>query len=77
MGAGGEGPSTATLATTSADPFTAATKAGGFTLSASDAVEPILKDNPDRFILFPIKYEEVWSMYKKAEASFWTGECRR
>lgn len=36
--------------------------------------EPILVDNPNRFVLFPIKYHEVWQMYKKAEASFWTVE---
>ncbi|KAG2188185.1 hypothetical protein INT44_000937 [Umbelopsis vinacea] len=36
--------------------------------------EPILKPNPRRFVLFPIKYHEVWQFYKKAEASFWTAE---
>ncbi|KAI8050530.1 ferritin-like superfamily [Syncephalis plumigaleata] len=36
--------------------------------------EPLLKPNPQRFVLFPIKYHEVWQMYKKAEASFWTVE---
>ena len=36
--------------------------------------EPLLDENPDRFCMFPIKYREVWEMYKKAEASFWTGE---
>ena len=38
------------------------------------AVEPILADNPDRFVLFPIKYPAIWDWYKKAEASFWTAE---
>ena len=38
------------------------------------AVEPILQDNKDRFVLFPIKHKEMWEMYKKAEASFWTAE---
>ncbi|KAL0580159.1 Ribonucleotide-diphosphate reductase (RNR), small subunit [Marasmius crinis-equi] len=28
----------------------------------------------DRFVLFPIKYDEIWRMYKKAEASFWKAE---
>ena len=28
----------------------------------------------ERFVLFPIKYPEIWEMYKKAEASFWTAE---
>eukprot|EP00559_Dactyliosolen_fragilissimus_P008296 CAMPEP_0184858790 /NCGR_PEP_ID=MMETSP0580-20130426/3836_1 /TAXON_ID=1118495 /ORGANISM="Dactyliosolen fragilissimus" /LENGTH=410 /DNA_ID=CAMNT_0027355097 /DNA_START=62 /DNA_END=1294 /DNA_ORIENTATION=- len=36
--------------------------------------EPLLKENPGRFVLFPIQDAEVWSMYKKAEASFWTAE---
>lgn len=38
------------------------------------AVEPILKENKDRFVLFPIKHDEVWKMYKQHEASFWTAE---
>jgi ribonucleoside-diphosphate reductase beta chain len=36
--------------------------------------EPILVENKDRFVLFPIKHKEIWDMYKKAEASFWTAE---
>lgn len=36
--------------------------------------EPLLKDNPKRFVIFPIQYEDMWAMYKKAEASFWTVE---
>ncbi|EFA78348.1 ribonucleotide reductase-related protein [Heterostelium album PN500] len=36
--------------------------------------EPILKENKDRFVLFPIKHQDVWKFYKKAEASFWTAE---
>lgn len=36
--------------------------------------EPILKENKDRFVLFPIKHNDIWEMYKKAEASFWTAE---
>ncbi|KAJ3155727.1 Ribonucleotide-diphosphate reductase (RNR), small subunit [Geranomyces michiganensis] len=41
--------------------------------SAVDA-EPLLTPNNRRFVLFPIQYQEVWQMYKKAEASFWTAE---
>ena len=37
-------------------------------------VEPILKENPNRFVLFPIQHSDIWSYYKKAEASFWTAE---
>lgn len=37
-------------------------------------VEPILVENTDRFVLFPIKHADIWKFYKKAEASFWTAE---
>lgn len=36
--------------------------------------EPILIENPDRFVLFPIQHDDIWQFYKKAEASFWTAE---
>jgi ribonucleoside-diphosphate reductase beta chain len=36
--------------------------------------EPILRENKDRFVLFPIQHNDIWEMYKKAEASFWTAE---
>jgi len=37
-------------------------------------LEPLLKSNPNRFVIFPIKYRDIWDMYKKAEASFWSAE---
>ncbi|XP_057627596.1 ribonucleoside-diphosphate reductase subunit M2-like [Chionomys nivalis] len=36
--------------------------------------EPLLRENPRRFVVFPIEYHDIWQMYKKAEASFWTAE---
>nr|XP_061808597.1 ribonucleoside-diphosphate reductase subunit M2-like [Nerophis lumbriciformis] len=36
--------------------------------------EPLLQENPRRFVIFPIQYPEVWKMYKQAQASFWTVE---
>ncbi len=36
--------------------------------------EPILKENKDRFVLFPIQQHDIWKFYKQAEASFWTAE---
>jgi len=36
--------------------------------------EPILRENKDRFVLFPIEHNDIWEFYKKAEASFWTAE---
>ncbi|MFT6409937.1 MAG: ribonucleoside-diphosphate reductase beta chain [Flavobacteriales bacterium] len=40
----------------------------------TQAHEPILSDNPNRFVLFPIEHDDIWSFYKKSEASFWTAE---
>ncbi|MDE0770846.1 MAG: ribonucleotide-diphosphate reductase subunit beta [Salibacteraceae bacterium] len=39
-----------------------------------DKEEPILKENGGRFVLFPIQHNDIWEMYKKSEASFWTAE---
>lgn len=36
--------------------------------------ELILQENKDRFVIFPIKHNDIWQFYKKAEASFWTAE---
>ena len=36
--------------------------------------EPILEENGNRFVLFPIQHADIWQYYKKAEASFWTAE---
>lgn len=67
------------------------------TIKPAEQDEPLLRDNPSRFVLFPIQYHEVcmrrgasiapyfksilsevmqqiWQMYKRAEASFWTAE---
>ena len=36
--------------------------------------EPILQENKDRFVLFPIRQHDIRKFYKQAEASFWTAE---
>ncbi|KAF7646165.1 hypothetical protein LDENG_00192270 [Lucifuga dentata] len=41
---------------------------------SSTEEEPLLQENPRRFVVFPIQYHDIWQMYKKAEASFWTAE---
>ncbi|VEL29198.1 unnamed protein product [Protopolystoma xenopodis] len=38
------------------------------------AIEPLLRPNPRRFVMFPIEYPDIWKFYKKAVASFWTVE---
>jgi ribonucleoside-diphosphate reductase beta chain len=37
-------------------------------------MEHILQENKDRFVMFPLKYHDIWDMYKQAEHSFWTAE---
>eukprot|EP00474_Spongospora_subterranea_P009316 CRZ09774.1 hypothetical protein [Spongospora subterranea] len=36
--------------------------------------EPMLMENSQRFVLFPIEHSDIWNMYKKHVASFWTAE---
>jgi len=36
--------------------------------------EVLLKENKGRFVILPINYPDIWEMYKKHEASFWTAE---
>ena len=40
----------------------------------SQQIEPILQENPNRFVLFPIEHDDIWQFYKKSEANFWTAE---
>ncbi|KAJ3741263.1 ribonucleotide reductase [Lentinula detonsa] len=42
--------------------------------SRTEDDEPLLKGSQKRFVLFPIQFKDIWQMYKKAEASFWTSE---
>ena len=36
--------------------------------------EPLLKENTQRFVIFPIHYNEIWAHYKRHMASLWTAE---
>ncbi|MCB0705677.1 MAG: ribonucleotide-diphosphate reductase subunit beta [Saprospiraceae bacterium] len=40
----------------------------------SEMIEPILQENPNRFVLFPIQHDDIWAFYKQSEACFWTAE---
>ncbi|MCH9717046.1 MAG: ribonucleotide-diphosphate reductase subunit beta [Gammaproteobacteria bacterium] len=40
----------------------------------NDQHEPILRDNPGRFVIFPIEHDDLWKLYKTAEAAFWKTE---
>jgi ribonucleoside-diphosphate reductase beta chain len=37
-------------------------------------MEKILVENKNRFVIFPIKYDDIWEYYKQHQAAFWTAE---
>lgn len=48
------------------------TKINGFsaiksvaTMDFNPQLEPLLRENPKRFVIFPIQYKDIWDMYKK------------
>jgi ribonucleoside-diphosphate reductase beta chain len=43
-------------------------------MSRQTQAEPLLVENPNRFVLFPIQHSDIWKLYKKSEAVFWTAE---
>ena len=45
-----------------------------YTQSQGLLPEPLLEENPNRFVMFPIKYSDIWKMYKDQKAAFWTAE---
>lgn len=46
----------------------------GTVASQLEREEPLLAENPNRFTIFPIRYPNLWAMYKKAQMSNWTAE---
>jgi ribonucleoside-diphosphate reductase beta chain len=36
--------------------------------------EPILKSNDDKYVMFPVQYNDIWEMYKKQVDCFWRAE---
>lgn len=45
-----------------------------FSEHQTENLEPLLQKVENKFSLFPIRFQDIWEMYKKAEASFWTAE---
>lgn len=41
---------------------------------ATQEIEPILREDEARYVMFPIKHDDVWKMYKKQIDSFWRVE---
>jgi len=42
--------------------------------SAAPEVEFLLKENPNRFVIFPIEHSDIWSKYKQHMSVFWIPE---
>ena len=42
--------------------------------NSDNTTEPILKENPNRFVIFPIEHNDIWEFYKQHQAAFWTAE---
>ena len=41
---------------------------------SSQKNELLLKENPNRYVLFPIKYDKIWDLYKKQQKCYWQAE---
>ena len=44
------------------------------TTTTTEVEEPLLKDDPNRYVLFPIQHDDIWKMYKKQMDCFWRAE---
>ena len=43
-------------------------------MSQIEKKEILLSEEENRYVIFPIKHDSFWKMYKQAEANFWTSE---
>lgn len=41
---------------------------------ATTEQEPLLKEDPNRYVMFPIQHDDIWKMYKKQMDCFWRAE---
>ena len=37
-----------------------------------NSIEPVLQEDKNRFVIFPVKHHDIWDWYKEMEACFWT-----
>lgn len=43
-------------------------------MSETTFIEPLLKPDDSRYVMFPIKDNDIWKMYKKSMDSFWVAQ---
>ena len=41
---------------------------------SKSSIEPLLQEDANRYVMFPIKDNDIWKMYKKQEDLFWRAE---
>lgn len=41
---------------------------------ATDSLEPLLRPENSRYVIYPIRHDDIWKHYKRSEASFWVAE---
>ena len=41
---------------------------------SKNTIEPLLQEDVNRYVMFPIKDNDIWKMYKKQEDLFWRAE---
>ena len=41
---------------------------------SKNSIEPLLQEDANRYVMFPIKDKDIWKMYKKQEDLFWRAE---
>jgi len=41
---------------------------------SANQTEPILTPNDDKYVMFPVQYNDIWEMYKKQVDCFWRAE---
>lgn len=46
----------------------------GFIVRATTMTDPLLAETTKRFVPFPIEHQDLWGLYKEAQASYWTAE---
>lgn len=60
--------------TMQATPTATSTHPADIVATANALPEPILQENKDRFVIFPIQHDDIWQLYKQQQACIWTAE---
>jgi ribonucleotide reductase beta subunit family protein with ferritin-like domain len=67
-----ESPNLTTIKETMAPPTTPTTPAQQQKATNDAAQEPLLEENPNQYVIFPIAHADMWAMYKHLVDNFWS-----